>query len=69
MKIRYGMIPVRSVIYLLISIVIVAAVILLVLYPCYKSLNNLDMKIADFKQRNNNTKRTLASLHEAFGKK
>jgi len=51
MKIRYNIIPVRSVIYLLISIVIVAAVILLVLYPYYKSLNNLDMEIAGFKQR------------------
>jgi len=51
MKIRYNIIPVRSVIYLLISTVIVASVILFVLYPYYKSLNNLDMEIAGFKQR------------------
>jgi len=51
MKIRYGIIPVRSVIYLLISTVIIAAVILFVLCPYYKSLNTLDMEIASAKQR------------------
>lgn len=51
MKIRYNIIPVRSVVYLLISTAIVAAVILFVLYPYYKSLNNLDMEIAGIKER------------------
>ena len=62
MKIRYGIIPVRSVIYLLISTVIIATVILFVLYPYYKSLNTLNIEIAGIKQRIK-TQRELLPLY------
>lgn len=62
MKIRYDIIPVRSVVYLLISAITLAAVILFVLYPYYKSLNNLDMEIAGIKQRIE-TQRELLPLY------
>lgn len=68
MKIRYDIIPVRSMIYLLISTLVLAAVIFLVIYPYYKSLDKLDMEIASIEQHIE-TQKVLLPLYMELVKK
>jgi hypothetical protein len=56
------------VIYILISTFVVAAVIFLVLYPYYKSLDKLDMEIAGIEQRIE-TQKVLLPLYMELVKK
>lgn len=51
MKKISDLVPIRSIVYLVVCIVIIAAFVLLVIFPSYNSLGKLDREIANVKTR------------------